>query len=106
MKIILVALIVVYLAAQIIMPRLGFALILNFDTSCYSGSISFLERANSPNASCGTRNPNFVGFPFVVNFDYNNSLQKLATLLFNMAPVVALIPLIWNKKRHRQRESR
>jgi len=72
------------------MPKLGLAIILNFDTSCYSGGISYLERANSPNASCGTRG-SFIGFPFVVNYRYNNPLQKLVSGAIDALPLVIIL---------------
>lgn len=86
-KTILISLAIVYIAAQLVMPKLGYSLALNFDTSCYSGAISFLERVNTGSSSCGASG-NFIGFPFVINFAYNTSFQKILTALLDFLPLI------------------
>lgn len=101
-KNILITLTVIFLAAQLIMPKLGYSLALNFDTSCHSGAISSLERVNTGNSSCGASG-NFVGFPFVVNFDYNNTLQKLLTLALDLLLLVVALSLFKMLKKNHPR---
>ena len=96
-----VSLMVLYVVAQFVMPKIGLSVAPNFDASCYSGAISFLERVNTGNASCGTGNPGFVGFPFVINFDYNNGLQKLVSLALDIVPPALLA--IWFMQRRRRK---
>lgn len=74
----------IFLLLQLIMPRIGLSLIPNFDTSCYSGSIAFIERVSS-GSSCGGGGSGHIGFPFVMNFSYNSKLENLLAVLFNAA---------------------
>lgn len=87
---------ILYILAQFIAPKIGLALALNFDTSCYSGSISFLERAGSQ-SSCGAGGKENIGFPFILTFGYNITMQKLIALSLDLIPLGILTSLytIW-----------
>jgi hypothetical protein len=98
---ILIILILAYSAAQIIMPKIGLSLALNFDTSCSSGYFALLERVNTGTSSCGASDPDFVGFPFVVNFDYNTRSQKVISAILDLGlavPLAGATLLLYKKK--------
>jgi hypothetical protein len=88
----------VYILMQFIAPAVGLALALNFDASCYSGSISFLERV-SDNSSCGASGSGHVGFPFILTFDYNTAAQKLVVLVLNLLPLGILASFLVTRNR-------
>lgn len=94
LKTILISFAAIYLAAQLVAPAIGFSLILNDDASCYSGALSYIERANTGNASCGTQSSSFVGFPFVVNFSYNSPSQKVLSLILDSAPLAIILTIL------------
>jgi len=92
-RIFLLFLIIVYLAFQFVGPRIQLALIPNFDTSCFSGAYSMIEKV-SKNSSCGASPVGKVGFPFVFNFEYNPKPLNVLVFLVDMLPVVALLLLL------------
>lgn len=95
---ILIVLMVMYVAAQFVMPRLGLSLVPNFDGSCYSGSFKYIEKI--ADGSCGAGADNFVGFPLVINFAYNTPLQQFLVLLIDSVPLVVMgIFLLRTKRR-------
>ena len=107
LRVIVITFVLLYLAAQIVMPKLGLAAIVNFDSSCYSGASRYLERANGPHgSSCGGSNTNFMGFPFVFNAFSNTIEQKLAVLvidvLFGVAALVLLLYVLrrWSRTKN------
>lgn len=79
-----------YLLLQFVGPANEFALTPNFDTSCYSGSFSLIERV-SDQSSCGASSRNAIGFPFVFNFQYNPAPLNYMVLIFDMLPLIVLI---------------
>jgi hypothetical protein len=81
-----VGLVVGHVLLQFVMPRAGLSLILNFDTSCYSGAFALFEKL-STNGSCDASQPGMVGFPFVINFAYNSAPQRLATMVLDSLPL-------------------
>lgn len=92
-KIILASLVVLYLALQFLGPNNQFALTPNFDTSCYSGSISFIEKV-SENSSCGAGPEGSIGFPLVFNFKSNPPIANILVFVADMFPVFSLLLLI------------
>ncbi len=98
----LLATAVVYILAQFIAPAIGLALALNFDKTCYSGSISFLERV-SDNSSCGAGGNKHIGFPFIVTSDYNSPLQKVIALMLNLAPLAVLVGIVMYRNKSKQK---
>lgn len=96
-KILVLSLIVIYLALQVLGPRIQIALTPNFDTSCYSGRFSFIERV-SKNSSCGAGPKGSVGFPFVFNFKYNPKHLNALVFLIDILPAATLLLLLRRKE--------
>jgi len=76
-----------YLAAQLILPRLHLSYILNFDTSCYLHPLGVIEKF-SPSGSCSAGLRSVFGFPFIIQLSLiSQRRQQLITFLIDMLPV-------------------
>lgn len=82
-------LIALYLALQIVGPRNEFALTPNFDTGCFSGAYSLIEKV-SENSSCGAGPKGSLGFPFVLNFNANPLILNGLVFIADILPVLVL----------------
>lgn len=89
-KYLLISLSILYIVLQFLLPALGFSLELNFDRSCYTGSLAYVDRMGS---TCSGSGIPAVGFPFVINNSNNYLLEQALVLLVDVTPLALLVLL-------------
>lgn len=93
-----------FVLAQVLMPMLHLSVLLNFDTSCYSGGISFIERLSSE-GSCGANVRFPIGFPFVINAQSYTIVGNVITILINAVLAVIAFAILYIFLQHRNKRA-